>query len=60
MICGLLGFGMVGRSQVVWSWVSWVANGCDHGFQVRFLGLQMGVAVGLRCVWNGSQRVHSG
>ena len=37
----------------VWPWVS-------GGSQVRFRGLQMGVAVGLRCVWNRSQRVHSG
>ena len=83
MICGLLGFGMVGGSQVVWLWVSWVADGCGRGWvlggvamgfigcrwvwpwvsggsQVRFRGLQMGVVMGLRCVWNGSQRVHDG
>ena len=36
--------------------VAWVSGGS----QVRFHGLQMGVAVGLRCIWNGSQRLHSG
>ena len=33
----------------MWPWVS-------GGSQVRFCGLQMGVVVGLRCVWNGLQR----
>ena len=46
MICGLLGFGMVSRSQVVWPWVSWITGGS----QVRFRGLQMGEAVGFRWV----------
>jgi len=46
VIYGLLGFGMVGGSQVVWPWISWVAN----GYLVRFRGLQIGVAMDFRWV----------
>ena len=45
MICGLLGFGMVGGSQVVWPWV---ANGCGRGWVSG--GVAMGF-VGCRWVW---------
>ena len=49
MICGLLGFGMVGGSQVVWPWVLWVADGCGHGWVSG--GVAMGF-VGCRWVWS--------
>ena len=48
MIFGLLGFGMVGGSQVVWPWVSWVADGCGYGWVSG--GVAMGF-VGCKWVW---------
>ena len=68
MICGLLGFGMVGGSQVVWLGVSWVADGCGRGSQVRlewvtegsrwlrfcgFFGWQRLFLAGFGCKWLG-------